>query len=303
MFDQKVRVADLTVAISTQNRPEALALCLDALLKSEVLPAEIVVVDQSKEEETCRIVNERKRNGAAILYYHQDGKGLGASQNMAICLASASIVAVTDDDCVPMPDWVAKIEQVLAPERPIDGVTGRVLPVESKEPGLFAVSSRTSPLRRDFDQRAMPWEVGSGNNFAVRRSLLVKVGGNDERLGPGSPGLGGVDMDLFYRLLRAGARIRYEPDLIVKHARTTLAGRLNRRFPYGYGMGACCSLWLLGGDWNAVRIFFRWWLMRGRRFTSGFFHRNWLLAYEELLVLFGTLRGLSYGIRVKNESN
>ena len=39
--------AELTVAIATLDRPVALARCLDALEVGSLLPAEIVVVDQS----------------------------------------------------------------------------------------------------------------------------------------------------------------------------------------------------------------------------------------------------------------
>jgi GT2 family glycosyltransferase len=144
----------------------------------------------------------------------------------------------------------------------------------------------------------MPWDIGSGNNFAVKRVWLAKVRGNDERLGPGSPGQGGVDMDLLYRLARAGARIRYEPEALIYHERASRASRLARRGPYGYGMGAACSLWLRQGDNNAWRVLVRWVLMRARRLAIGVRQRDGLRVHEEFLVLAGTLGGLLYGWRV-----
>jgi GT2 family glycosyltransferase len=198
---------------------------------------------------------------------------------------------------------VARIEQAFSPPGGIDAITGRVLPLGPHQPGLYPVSSRTSTVRVEFDHRAMPWEVGSGNNFAVKREWLIRIGGNDERLGPGSPGLGGVDMDLFYRLLRAGARIRYEPELLVQHARTTKEGRLSRRAPYGHGIGTGCLLWLRQGDFNALRVLARWFFMRLRRLASGPWHGQWLQAYEEVLVLKGTLRGLVHGFSLSSETH
>jgi GT2 family glycosyltransferase len=154
--------------------------------------------------------------------------------------------------------------------------------------------------RAEFQGKAMPWYVGSGNNFAVRREWLECIGGNDERLGPGSPGQGGVDMDLFYRLLRAGARIRYDPELLVYHARTSKEGRISRRIPYGYGMGACCTLWLRQKDPYALRVLVSWFFLRTSRLFEGLLGRQWMRVYEEGLVLLGTLKGLVYGMRLSS---
>jgi glycosyltransferase involved in cell wall biosynthesis len=292
--------AAITVAISTLDRPDALAGCLKSLLTGDVLPAEIVIVDQSGDDKTKQIVNNCDTGPVSLVYVHYDGRGLGAAQNIAIQHAGQPIIAVTDDDCEPAPNWVAKIEQSFASPNSIDALTGRVLPAGPEFAGTYAVSSRTSTDRIEFHQKAMPWYVGSGNNFAVKREWLRCLGGNDERLGPGSPGQGGVDMDLFYRLLRAGAHIRYEPDLLVYHARTSKEGRISRRIPYGYGMGACCILWLRQKDFYALRVLASWFILRIQRFMEGIFRNQWLRVYEEWLVLIGTLQGLMYGIRVKS---
>lgn len=296
-------VANVTVAISTRERPDALATCLDALLAGDVLPAEIVVVDQSRDARTRQVVASRHAGPVLLRYIHHDGHGLAASQNIAITRADCTLVAVTDDDCVPAPSWMAAIERAFASPDGVDVLTGRVLPLGPPMPGLFAISSRISTVPREFDGKAMPWEIGSGNNFVAKRAWLMRVGGNDERLGPGTSGQSGVDMDLFYRLLRAGARIRYEPALLVYHARTTMAGRLSRRIPYGYGMGVCCMLWLRQGDRNALRVLAHWVRMRLRRLVSAPIYRHWLLPFEELLVLSGTVGGLVHGLRARNGSS
>jgi GT2 family glycosyltransferase len=293
-------IAQLTVALSSLNRPEALAGCLEALLSGDVLPAEIVIVDQSRDDRTRQVVESCVSGPVSLVYIHREGRGLGAAQNLAIKAARTSIIAITDDDCEPTSNWVAKIEQAFASPNSIDGLTGRVLPLGPETSETYAVSSRTSAERVEFHGKAMPWYVGSGNNFAVRREWLECIGGNDERLGPGSPGQGGVDMDLFYRLLRAGARIRYEPELLVYHARTSKEGRISRRIPYGYGMGVCCTLWLRQRDLYALRVLISWLFLRTSRLFEGFLRRQWMRVYEEGLVLFGTLKGLVHGMRLRS---
>jgi GT2 family glycosyltransferase len=290
-------VVPLAVAISTRDRPRALVRCLESLLAGETRPAEIVIADQSRDRATEAVAVGTRGKGVDVVYVRHDGSGLGASQNLAVARAQHTIVAVTDDDCVVDSHWLSVAARAFSGPRPIELLTGRVLPLGPETPGLAAVSSRTSPISRELGPDTMPWDVGSGNNFAVNRETFLAIGGNDERLGPGSPGQGGVDMDLFYRLLRAGARARYDPASVVFHERATRAARLGRRWPYGFGMGACCALRYADGDRRALWILARWLLFRTRRLAGATLRLQRDLAREEVLVLTGTLAGYRYGSR------
>ncbi len=240
--------AEISVAIATRDRPELLARLLEALRAGDLHPREVVVVDQSGDDRSERISRERASGNLEIRYVRDYGKGLASAQNRAFSHAQCPVIAVTDDDCVPAADWLAVMENRFSAERELGALTGPVFPLPADDADLVPVSTRTSPLVRTFSGRHVPWEVGSGNNFAVRREWLEIVRGNDERLGPGASGQGGVDMDLFYRLLRSGARIRYDPACLVQHAKATKEERLARRAPYGHGIGADVAIWLRRGD-------------------------------------------------------
>jgi glycosyltransferase involved in cell wall biosynthesis len=282
-----------SVLIATRNRPDALRRCLDALAAGACPPAEIVVVDQSDDERT-RAVADGYDGPGRMVYARQRGSGLGRAQNLGFARASGEVIAVTDDDCVADSGWLERIEAELARRPEVAAVCGRVLPLPVAGAQTEPVASRTSAEPRRFAGRCLPWLLGSGNNFAVRRSWFVRIGGCDERLGPGTAGRGAVDMDLFYRLLRAGAVVRYEPACLVHHERATPAGRRARRFPYGYGMGACCAFALLDGDVFALRMLGRWLALRLRALRGA----DSTGAREELLVLAGTLSGLAHPLRL-----
>jgi GT2 family glycosyltransferase len=292
------RVAHLSVTIATLDRPEALARCLDALLSGAVLPGEVVVVDQSRDDATKTIIERRQGNGVPIVYVRQQRRGLSASRNAALAQVSHPIVAVTDDDCVPDPGWIAAIERVFRSPTAPHALTGRVLPLGPEVPGTYVVATRESPVGTEFSGKALPWLIGSGNNFAVKRDWFVRIGGCDERLGVGSPGKAAEDMDLFYRLLRVGARIRYEPDALVYHERTSKTRRLATRWSYGYGLGAFCSLWLRRGDLYALRVLGYWLCWQCLDLTVATGRRQWLEAYQRWLSLRGTAAGLIYGLKV-----
>jgi GT2 family glycosyltransferase len=228
--------------------------------------------------------------------------GLSVGQNEAVGLTGVPVVAVLDDDCVADERWIAEIARLLVDDRQLDVIGGRVLPLGEDAPGLYAVSSRPSTTPRTFDNRTRPWEVGSGNNFAFRRRSFEEIGGCDGRLGPGAPGRGAADIDLFYRLLRAGARVGYEPSMLVYHERKPLNERLARRVPYGFGMGAACALWLRQRDRCAVSVLANWLLLRLRLGATSLRRRQWLGVWEEVLVLTGTARGLVHGLRAPEPS-
>jgi GT2 family glycosyltransferase len=289
---------DITIAIATAGRPEGLGRCLDAIAEGTAQPREIVVVDQSADGRAEPVVRERADRGAPIRRLAQERLGLSASRNAGVAAASTTVVAVTDDDCTPAPDWLARIGDAFSlPSRP-HAVTGRVLPLGSDADG-YAVSSRTSTEAAEYRGRQLPWLVGTGANIAVHREWWRRVGGYDERLGVGTRGAAGEDLDFLHRLLRGGAVVRYEPQAIVYHERQTRARRRSTRSSYGRGVGACCSAWLRDGDLSGLVILGHWVAMRGRLLAGAARRRDWHSVEDELLVLRGTTAGLAYGARLR----
>lgn len=289
------RQAAITVAVATMNRPTGLVRCIEAVLSGRLRPAEIVIIDQSADRETADLVAASGWDEVVtVLYRRQDRRGLSASRNAAIQSATYPIVAFTDDDCVPDADWIRAVAAGFDGAEAPDAVTGRVLPLGPERPGMYAVSTRASVIRRVYRGRALPWMVGSGGNAAVRRTWLLRVGGFDERLGAGSPGRSAEDLDLFYRLLRAGATVRYEPDAIVFHERQSGERRRASRPSYGFGMGAFCGLSVRRGHAYAVWMLGRWAFDRAHGLLRAFMRCRWRRVGEELLMLGGATRGVAY---------
>ena len=289
----------IAVAISTRDRAEALRSCLESLAGGRRRPDEIIVADQSEGAETSRVVDELKGRGLDIRYVRARPGGLGAAQNDAVAASTSETVAVLDDDCVADAGWLGAIERALEGDPGLALVAGRVLPLGPPSPTTYPVSSRVSAEPREFAGKSVPWHVGSGNNFAVRREWFDRIGGCDERLGPGAPLRGGLDMDLFYRLLRAGGRARYEPSILVLHERTTRQGRLARRSAYGFGMAAAIAIWLRDRDGYAWTVLGAWIRMRTTLLLRGLAKGQRQVVHEEALVLRGTMQGLVRGLLTK----
>jgi hypothetical protein len=176
-------------------------------------------------------------------------------------------------------------------------LTGRVLPLPVDGDRVAALSTRQSLNRVEWRRPPMPWQIGTGGNFAVTRQAFLNAGGNDERLGTGAPGRGGNDLDLFYRLLRSGVPARYEPDLLVSHERATAAEFAQRRGSYGYGVGAMLGVWLRRGDLRAVPVIAAWLRLRIRTGHARRAENGW---HSEVRVLAGTAKGLVRGLSISD---
>jgi GT2 family glycosyltransferase len=253
-------------------------------------------VDQGSDPETAAVVASCEPH-ARVTYVRQVRTGLAASRNAALAAANAPILVTTDDDCVPDVGWVSAIVRAFGADPIPQAVTGRVLPLGRPEPGLFAVSTRSSPTPADVLRGAPPWDAGTGANVAVARLWAERIGGWDERLGAGSAGQAGEDVDFFYRLMRAGGRVRYEPESLVRHERQDASRRRATRGSYGYGVGACCGLCLRRADPGGLRVLGQWSALRGGMLVRALANREWTSAGEEFLVAKGTARGLLYGLK------
>jgi GT2 family glycosyltransferase len=168
----------VSVVVPTCGRPALLARCLEAL-ESQSLP---------RDQYEVIVAEDRHRDGPAT------------ARNQGWRRARAPIVAFTDDDCIPDPDWL---------RRGLDALAG----------GAHAVCGRiVMPLTgapTDYERDAQGLERAEfvTANCFVRKFMLERVGGFDERFRLAWR----EDSDLHFGLLAHGARIVREPRAIVVH--------------------------------------------------------------------------------------
>lgn len=76
--------------------------------------------------------------------------------------------------------------------------------------------------------------------MGLRRSALARVGGFDERLGPGAAGVSD-DSEIWYRILASGGRCVYEPSAVVWHRHRREMAELQSQL-YAYMRGHVTGL-------------------------------------------------------------
>lgn len=237
-----------SIVLATRDRPEQLRRCLTSLTGLE-LPkdTEILVVDNRPESSaTAEVV----KDFPSVVLIPEPRQGLSYARNAGFVRATGDIMVCTDDDVIFAPDW---LDRLLAPFRrnDIDIVCGHVLPMalESEAQIRFeqygGLGRGYEPFEVDqawfFESwgRAVPtWMLGATANAAFRASLLrdPDVGLFEETLGAGLPAGVGEDTYLFYRALKSGYRLRYEPTSVVWHEHRRTREELKQQLA-AYGRG------------------------------------------------------------------
>ena len=240
---------DVSVLICTRDRSALLQGCLDSVLRCSPAPAEVIVVDQSRDQATRLVVSRRQGAAVPVRYLRGISTGLSRAKNQGIAACAEGVIAFTDDDCLADPEWVETLTQPILTGR-AEAVVGRTLP-ERAVGDLEETSSVYAPEGCPvFSRRTHPWRVGGGGNFAAARDVLRRIGSFDERFGPGARLESAEDMDMIHRLLRAGERIVYAPNAVIRHRswRSAPQNRLLSR-AYGVGAGGYFAKHVLAGDW------------------------------------------------------
>lgn len=162
---------------------------------------------------------------------HERSKGPAAARNTGLAACDSDFVAFLDSDVVPRRGW---LEALLG--HFCDPAVALVAPRIVGLPQSDNLVARYEAVRSSLDlglreAPVVPYGTVSYVPSAAiicRRSVVNEVGGFDETLKCGE------DVDLCWRFIEAGARLRYEPIALVAHDhRTQLRDWLARKAFYG----------------------------------------------------------------------
>jgi GT2 family glycosyltransferase len=194
----------VSVVVPTFQRAAFLEACLDALTQQTLAPSdyEVIVADDAASIDTRLQV--RRWVGPelpTITYVRVTGAhGPAAARNAGWRAARAPVVAFTDDDTIPMPDW---LERALAS---FGDTTHAAW-------GAVCVPLPPHPTDYERDVAGLQHAGFVTANCFVRRDVLEAIGGFDESFRAAWR----EDSDLFFRLLEQQCSIRHLPDATVIH--------------------------------------------------------------------------------------
>jgi GT2 family glycosyltransferase len=227
---------------------------IQAIERQDVPNWEIVLVPQGGDPALAAVCKAASRR-SNVRVIHLSAKGLSRARNAAAAEASGDVLAFTDDDCEPAPNWVQVVGQAFADDPDVGLVAGAVIAPPAAR-GLLATCPAMHPLESVYDPAAGGGGVPDGwdwmgANFALRRSIYERIGVFDDHLGAGGTFSAAEDTDYKLRLEAAGVRMRCTPQSVVHHTygtRTGLRARISFSRGYARGMGGLAGKLTLAGD-------------------------------------------------------
>ena len=233
-MDQRGPLPTASVVVAARDAAATLPACLASLRALDYPAVEVIVVDDGSRDGTAAVA---ARHGAAVV--NSGGLGAAAARNAGAASATGAILAFTDADCTVDPGWLTTLSGALS--QPGVAAAGGPQhnafppapgPVNAAIEAFFGMASIVADYtRRDRRAREVPHNASC--NSAYWHGAFDQVGGFTPGLWPGE------DVDLDYRLRRAGHRCYYVPGAVVTHHRPggmPWFARMMRRYGHAQGV-------------------------------------------------------------------
>jgi cellulose synthase/poly-beta-1,6-N-acetylglucosamine synthase-like glycosyltransferase len=215
----------VSIIIPTFNGASRIGSCLDALVQLVAgRNAEILVVNDGSTDNTVEVVE--RYSGVRLIA--QTNAGPAAARNNGAMEARGTIILFTDDDCVPMADWLdAMIEPFEDPE--VVGVRGVYRTHQER------LSARFAQIEYEDRYRLMAGlssiDFVDTYSAAFRRDRFLEMTGYDTSF----PVACAEDAELSYRMSARGWKMKFAPAAIVYHTHPETLGRyLAKKYKFAY---------------------------------------------------------------------
>lgn len=220
-----------SVVIPTYNEELRIGECLTALFEGDKLPDEVIIADGNSTDNTVKIAESF---GVKVIG-NPRGHAAGG-RNQGIKAAKGDIIVFLDADCIPYKDWMLNISRAFEAEPDLDGLGGYIEPAEPENRYERFWGTLSLKIVMNFGDTPYYVEKKTLNDAfitascAYKRKLLIRLKGFSNFFANNAE-----DVDLCWRALDAGARLKYVPDVKIKaHAPTDLAGIKRKSFRDGY---------------------------------------------------------------------
>lgn len=218
----------VSVIVTTFNRGALLDRCLTHLARQRFRAGdEVIVADNGSTDDTAVVVTRHaSRFPVPLTRLMEPTPGKSHALNAAARIANGEIVALTDDDVAVGTGWLSALRAAFGDFS--IAITGGAVEPEWERPApgwLRALSGEhprlAAPLGLlDYGDDAEPLGPRTllGANMALRRSVLIDLGGFATHLGKlRGTLLSGEDHELCQRVQLAGWRALYVPEARVRH--------------------------------------------------------------------------------------
>ena len=215
----------ISIIITTHNSARHIGPCLDSIFSQSFKDHEIIVIDNASEDTTREIA--RNKYPGIILIENNMNYGISKAWNQGIARAQGNYICCINDDVRLESDFLAKIYRAIEGDASVGAVQPKVLQPDGRHMDTAGIT--LSFLRRFYD-------IGSGqengNGYDIKKYIF---GACDAAVIYRRKALAAVrqageyfdedffclveDVDLSWRMQKAGWKALYCPDAICTHYR------------------------------------------------------------------------------------
>jgi GT2 family glycosyltransferase len=224
--EKSVNFPSISVIVPSFGREDALLQNLNDLVNQTHKADEIIVVLQKPNLQSASLPLIRDlASKHRILLNEVEFAHAQKARNLAFRLSKGEIVLLLDDDIRCQPDLVEMHLRNYVEDSSLDGVAGQILE-EKQEPTKELpkryywpfVGWQHLPLNYAIRTETKNWP---STNSSIRRKFAVMIGGFDEQFDR----TWFDDSDFSYRLVKAGAKLIYDPRAKIIHLKVPLGGK------------------------------------------------------------------------------
>jgi len=215
----------ISIVIPTFNGASRIGDCLDALLKQTAgRDVEILVVNDGSTDDTAEVVG----GYSGVRLITQRNAGPAAARNRGALEARGTFLLFTDDDCVPMPDWLdSMIKPFDDPE--VVGARGIYRTQQKRLAARFVQIEYEDRYRLMADLDCI--DFIDTYSAAFRRDRFLEMAGYDTSF----PVACAEDVELSYRMSAHGWKMKFAPAAIVYHMHpSTLSRYLRKKYKFAF---------------------------------------------------------------------
>jgi GT2 family glycosyltransferase len=212
----------ISVVVCSYNGSRTIRDTLDHLARVDYPDFEVIVVNDGSKDDTPEIAK-----GYGVRVISTENRGLSAARNTGYEAATGEIVAYTDDDAYPDPDWLRFVALGFMDSNHV-GIGGpNIAPYDDGYIAQCVAAAPGGPLQVLITDELA--EHIPGCNMSFSKSALEAIGGFDARYRAA-----GDDVDCCWRLQDRGWTIGFHPGAMVWHHRRNSAQMFWRQ-QIGYG--------------------------------------------------------------------
>ena len=230
--DQNIK---FSLILATINRAREIKVCLESLKAQTYKNFEVIIIDQSENEETEVCVKNGCFEGMSIQYYHVCFRGLSKARNYGLQRSHGDYFCLIDDDAFYPSEYLCRVRHYIDEGRKTI-LSGYIWnPIENTAFVNYNALRHGNKLNVRQIIRYCPSPC-----MSFPMTVINEAGLFDEEFGVGAKYGCGEETDLILRCLKKGYFVKYYQDVEIEHPNKALnipPMKMTKEKAYSYSRG------------------------------------------------------------------